>query len=435
MFAGFGSANLSKLREVSTGRLVPVAPEGAACLNSVMDTEREDGIAGVWKAIVPTSDERTRRRFAGAEALRWGRGGVAAVVRATGLSPNTVRAGIEELSGNGPPIAEGKQRQRGGGRKRVVSVDHTLYADLESLIEPVTRGDPEGPLRWTSKSLRKLSAELEAMGHTAKPDMISDLLYDRGYSLQANSKTLEGHSHPDRDAQFKHIAAQVSAFQADGEPAISVDAKKRELVGDFKNAGAELRPKGDPEPVLVHDFVLAAGRATPYGVYDITQNDGWVSVGTDNDTSAFAVQAIRRWWHAMGSVAYPHATKLMITADAGGSNGARRRLWKVELSKLATELQMPISVCHFPPGTSKWNKIEHRMFSHISMNWRGKPLVDHQTIVSLIGGTTTTKGLKIRSEIDPAEYPKGIKIPRSTAEALVQRDVVHPDWNYTVHPQ
>jgi hypothetical protein len=404
-------------------------------LNNGMDTEREEGIAGVWKAIALTSDERTRRRFAGAEALRWGRGGIAAVARATGLSPNTVRAGIEELSGNGPPIAEGKQRQQGGGRKRVVTLDHTLYTDLESLIEPVTRGDPEGPLRWTSKSLRKLSAELDDMGHTAGPDMISDLLYDLGYSLQANSKTLEGASHPDRNAQFEHIAAQVTAFQAAGEPAISVDAKKKELVGNFKNNGQELRPAGDPEPVSVHDFVLAAGRATPYGVYDLAHNDGWVSVGADGNTGAFAVQTVRRWWQTMGSVAYPHATKLMITADAGGSNGARLRLWKVELSKLATELQMPITVCHFPPGTSKWNKIEHRMFSHISMNWRGKPLVDHQTIVSLIGATTTTKGLKIRAEIDPAHYPTGIKITRRHAEALVQRAEVHPAWNYTVHPQ
>jgi hypothetical protein len=353
------------------------------------------------------------------------------------LSPNTVRAGIEELKDTGAPIAEGRQRRVGGGRKRVVTIDKTLYRDLESLIEPVTRGDPEGPLRWTSKSLRKLSAELDNMGHTAGPDMISDLLYDRGYSLQANSKTLEGSSkQPDRDAQFQHIASQVTAFQEAGEPVVSVDAKKKELVGDFKNAGAEIRPVGDPEKVRVYDFVLAAGRATPYGVYDITQNDGWVSVGTDHDTGAFSVQALRRWWQTMGVVAYPNATKLMITADGGGSNGSRLRLWKVELSKLATELQMPISVCHFPPGTSKWNKIEHRMFSHISMNWRGKPLVDHETIVSLIGATTTTKGLKIQAELDQNKYPTGIKIsPRTINELALTRDDFHPEWNYTVHPQ
>jgi hypothetical protein len=407
----------------------------AAWFNIDMDTNEEDAIRGVWQAIKGTADERTRRLFAGAEALRQGRGGVAALVRVTGMSPNTVRAGIEELKGGVPTAAPGRQRRPGAGRKRTVTQDKTLYADLESLIEPATRGDPEGPLRWTSKSLRSLSAELDDMGHTAGPDMISDLLYDLGYSLQANSKTLEGASHPDRNAQFEHIAAQVTAFQAAGEPVISVDAKKKELVGNFKNNGRELRPAGEPEPVSVHDFVLAAGRATPYGVYDLTHNDGWVSVGADGNTGAFAVQSVRRWWQTMGSVAYPHATKLMITADAGGSNGARLRLWKVELSKLATELQMPISVSHFPPGTSKWNKIEHRMFSHISMNWRGKPLVDHQTIVSLIGATTTTKGLKIRSELDSASYPTGIKIPRRIADALVKRDDFHPEWNYTVHPQ
>jgi len=402
-----------------------------------MDAKREAEIKLRFEAVAATADERTRRRLAGAEAKAMGRGGVAAVVRATGLSPNTVRAGIAELDGTAEPVPEGRTRRRGGGRIRAVLKDDTLYDDLNRLIDPVTRGDPEGPLRWTSKSLRKLSAELRALGHEeASPSLISSLLYDLGYSLQANAKTLESSGHPDRDAQFQYIADRVTAFQEAGEPVVSVDAKKKELVGDFKNAGRELRPIGEPEPVRVYDFVLAAGRATPYGIYDITQNEGWVSVGADHDTAAFAVQSIRRWWEAMGRTAYPNATKLLITADGGGSNGSRVRLWKVELAKLAAELGLTISVSHLPPGTSRWNKIEHRLFSHISMNWRGKPLIDHETIVSLIGATTTTEGLRVRAELDRACYPKGIKISDAELnDRPLDRDDLHPQWNYTLRPQ
>jgi len=406
-------------------------------VKSAMDTKREVEIKLRFEAVAVTADERTRRRLAGAEAMAMGRGGVAAVARATGLSPNTVRAGIAELEGTSEPVPEGRTRRRGGGRTRAVDKDVTLYDDLNRLIDPVTRGDPEGPLRWTSKSLRKLSTELRALGHhEVSPSLISDLLYDLGYSLQANVKTLEGSDHPDRDAQFQYIAQRVSAFQEAGEPVISVDAKKKELVGDFKNAGRELRPVGEPEPVRVYDFVLAAGRATPYGIYDITQNEGWVSVGADHDTAAFAVQSIRRWWETMGSTTYPNATKLLITADGGGSNGSRVRLWKVELAKLASELGLTIAVSHLPPGTSKWNKIEHRLFSHISMNWRGKPLIDHETIVSLIGATTTTEGLRVRAELDRASYAKGIKISDTEIDDLpLRRDDLHPQWNYTLCPQ
>jgi hypothetical protein len=402
-----------------------------------MDIEREAAIKVRFSAVSATADERTLRRWAGGEAASFGRGGIAAVVRVTGMSPNTVRSGIAEIEGKGPPIDAGRQRRRGAGRVRAVLKDKTLYADLNALIEPVTRGDPEGPLRWTSKSLVKLSDELHALGHSeASPSLISDLLYDLGYSLQANAKTLEGSSHPDRDAQFNHIANRVREYQLEQQPVISVDTKKKELVGAFKNDGEELRPVGKPEEVNVHDFVNELGRANPYGVYDISQNEGWVSVGTDHDTAAFAIHTIERWWQSMGAASYPDAKRLLITADGGGSNGSRLRLWKIELAGLATRLGMPISVSHLPPGTSKWNKIEHRMFSHISMNWRGKPLIDHETIVSLIGATTTKKGLHIRAEVDPGKYPTGIKIERSAIDALpMTGDTFHPEWNYTIHPQ
>jgi hypothetical protein len=405
--------------------------------NTAMNTEHEAAIKYRYQAISRTADERTRRLFAGAEAHVIGRGGIAAVVRATGMSPNTVRAGMAELDGTGTPADEGRIRRPGAGRKRSVLKDKTLYSDLESLIEPISRGDPESPLRWTLKSLRKLSLELYDRGHLeASTTLISDLLYDLGYSLQANLKTIDGKENPDRNKQFEHIAALVAEFQKSEDPVISVDAKKKELVGNFKNGGRELCHQGEPTEVNVHDFVLGEGRATPYGIYDITLNNGWVSVGTDHDTSAFAVQSIRRWWQSMGSLAYPSATRLLITADGGGSNGSRVHLWKTELAKLATELDIPISVCHFPPGTSKWNKIEHRMFSHISMNWRGKPLIDHATIVSLIGATTTTKGLRINAEIDRRRYPTGLSIPKSEVEALtIIRAEFHPEWNYTVYPQ
>jgi hypothetical protein len=402
-----------------------------------MDAEREAAIKVRFDAITGTADEHTRRRMAAAEAKTFGRGGVAAVVRATGMSPNTVRSGLAELNGVMPPPEEGRVRRPGGGRKPAVEKDKTLLSDLNRLIEPVTRGDPMGPLRWSAKSLRNLSAELEAAGHPeASTFLVASLLRELGYSLQANAKTIEGGTHPDRDAQFRHIAATVTEFQGRGQPVISVDAKKKELVGNFKNAGQELRPEGDPEKVNVYDFVLAEGRATPYGVYDITQNEGWVSVGTDHDTSAFAAHSIRRWWESMGQERYPDATELYITADGGGSNGSRVRLWKTELAKLASDLNLKITVSHFPPGTSKWNKIEHRMFSHISMNWRGKPLIDHETIVSLIGATRTEQGLTIDAEIDRGVYPTGTKIPNAVVDAVpITRLAFHPEWNYTIHPQ
>jgi len=402
-----------------------------------MGTEEE--VRAKYQALRGFLNERARRLWAATEALAIGRGGVAAVSRATGLARMTITDGLAELKGEGPAVADEnpeRSRRDGGGRKRAAILDPTLLRDLEGLVEPVTRGDPESPLRWTSKSTRKLAAELKAMGHKASHDLVSDLLRDLGYSLQANSKTLEGGDHADRDAQFEHINAEVKEQMATRNPVISVDTKKKELVGNFKNGGRELRPSGDPEKVKVHDFVEPElGRASPYGVYDITNNEAWVSVGTDHDTATFAVETIRRWWKSMGREAYPGATQLLITADGGGSNGSRVRLWKVELQKLANELGFPISVCHFPPGTSKWNKIEHRLFSFITQNWRGKPLVSHEVIVNLIAGTTTKTGLKVRSELDRGTYPTGLKITdRQVAEINISRDEFHGEWNYTVSP-
>jgi len=307
---------------------------------------------------------------------------------------------------------------------------------LEKLIEPTTRGDPQSPLRWTCKSVRRLAAELTREGHRTSHRMVAALLQQLGYSLQANRKTIEGTRHPDRNAQFAHINARVRAYLRQGEPAISVDTKKKELVGNFKNAGREWRPRGQPRPVQVHDFVQPElGRAIPYGVYDLGANTGWVSVGIDHDTAAFAVASIRRWWQAMGRRAYPHARRLLITADAGGSNGARVRLWKVELQKLADHLRRPISVCHFPPGTSKWNKIEHRLFSFISQNWRGQPLISHAVIVNLIAATTTPTGLRVRARLDRTRYPSGLTVSRDALDAVRLRpDSFHGDWNYTILP-
>jgi hypothetical protein len=382
-------------------------------------------------------DERTRRLVAAAEAEGMGFGGVTAVARASGLSRGTLIRGMAELKVAAKPVRGQRIRRPGAGRKRTSDQDATLKRDLESLVEPVTRGDPESPLRWTCKSVRQLAAELRRMGHQTSHRMVAELLHGMDYSLQANRKTLEGSAHPDRDAQFHHIADRSREFQADRQPVISVDTKKKELVGNFKNNGKELRPKGDPEKVRVHDFVIPElGRAAPYGVYDVTQNAGWVSVGVDHDTAAFAAQSIRRWWESMGTKAYPEARRLLITADSGGSNGARVRLWKVELQKLADETGLEISVCHLPPGTSKWNKIEHRMFSFISQNWRGKPLVSHQVIVNLIAATTTKTGLKIRAEIDPGKYPKGVRISdKQVAEVRLERDAFHGEWNYTIIPR
>jgi hypothetical protein len=395
------------------------------------------GLAHKFDVLARVLDERTRRLVAAAEAEALGFGGVTAVAQASGLSRGTVIRGLAELKTAPKPARGQRIRRKGAGRKRTVDQDATLRRDLESLVEPVTRGDPESPLRWTCKSVRQLAAQLNRRGHQTSHRMVAEILHGMDYSLQANRKTLEGASHPDRDAQFQHISAKIREFQADRQPVISVDTKKKELVGDFKNNGRELRPKGDPEKVRVHDFVIPElGRAAPYGVYDVTQNAGWVSVGVDHDTAAFAAQSIRRWWESMGKESYPQAARLLITADSGGSNGARVRLWKLELQKLADETGMEISICHLPPGTSKWNKIEHRLFSFISQNWRGKPLVSHQVIVNLIAATTTKTGLRVRAEVDRGKYPKGVKVSdKEVASIRIERDKFHGDWNYTIRPR
>jgi hypothetical protein len=397
----------------------------------------EAAIRRRFRLIERHLDERLRRLVAAAEVAAAGAGGVSAVARATGVSRRAIRAGAKELKARGAAaLAPGRIRRPGAGRKRTIDQDPTLVADLEKLIEPVTRGDPQSPLRWTCKSVRRLAAELTRQGHRTSHRMVAALLPQLGYSLQANRKTIEGTRHPDRNAQFEHINARVRAYLRQGEPAISVDTKKKELVGTFKNAGREWRPRGQPQPVQVHDFVHPElGRAIPYGVYDLGANTGWVSVGIDHDTAAFAVASIRRWWQAMGHRAYPHARRLLITADAGGSNGARVRLWKVELQKLANYLRRPISVCHFPPGTSKWNKIEHRLFSFITQNWRGRPLVSHAVIVNLIAATTTPSGLRVRARLDTNRYPSGLAVSRDALDAVRLRpDSFHGDWNYTILP-
>ena len=391
-----------------------------------------------YVAVDPVLDERARRRFAAAEALAAGRGGVTAVARVTGMARSTIDRGLSELRGETvTAVAPDRIRRKGGGRKPLVVTDPTLLSDLKYLVEPATRGDPMAPLLWTAKSLRRLAAGLRGLGHRICHNVVADLLRDMGYSLQANRKTREGTNHPDRDAQFGYINDQVKQALAASEPAISVDTKKKELVGDFKNGGREYRPKGEPEPVRVHDFIIPElGRAAPYGVYDIADNAGWVSVGIDHDTASFAVNAIRRWWQAMGRARYPHATRLVVTADCGGSNGVRLRLWKRELQTLANELGISITVCHLPPGTSKWNKIEHRLFSFITQNWRGRPLVSYQTIVQLISATTTDTGLKVQCEIDPNTYPAGVKVTDAEMDAInIHRHEFHGDWNYTISPQ
>jgi hypothetical protein len=388
-----------------------------------------------FEAVSPFLDERGRRLVAAAEALSAGYGGIAAVATATGVAPSTIGRGLEELSG-GEDLLAGRVRRLGAGRKPTVAKDATLLSDLEALVEPTTRGDPESPLRWTCKSLRRLAAALQAQGHAVSHTLVGEILKDRGFSLQGNRKTTEGASHPDRDAQFGYINTEVKQALAENQPAISVDTKKKELVGDFKNNGREYRPKGDPEAVRVHDFLIKElGRAVPYGVYDLAANAGWVSVGIDHDTAAFAVNTIRRWWQELGRARYPAATRLLVTADGGGSNGSRVRLWKRELQKLADETGLRIEVHHLPPGTSKWNKIEHRLFSFISQNWRAKPLVSYQTIVQLIAATTTDAGLTVRCELDTASYPGGISV--SDAEMhqinLIRADF-HGEWNYTIAP-
>ena len=377
--------------------------------------------------------------WAASEAMTLGYGGTATVARATGIAPSTIGKGIRELKG-GQQLgarADGSRRVRGpgAGRKALVETDTGLAQALDRLVEPATRGDPESPLRWTCKSVRKLAAELTAGGHSVCFRTVSTLLKGQGYSLQGNSKTLEGRQHPDRDAQFQHIAAAVMEQHAAGNPAISVDTKKKELVGNYKNAGREWEPKGEPVKVDSHDFMGELGRASPYGVYDIGDNVGWVSVGISADTAEFAVATVQRWWNAMAVERYPSASQLLITADCGGSNGNRLRLWKLELQKLANQLRIPVKVCHLPPGTSKWNKIEHRMFSHISLNWRGKPLVDYRTIVELIGATKTRKGLVVRCELDTNAYAKKRVVSAAQMRKInIKRDDFHGEWNYTISP-
>jgi hypothetical protein len=389
-----------------------------------------------FRSLQPEMDERRRRQWAAAEARDWGWGGVTAVARATGLSRTTITAGLRELTlpTKQREAAAARVRQPGGGRWPLTETDPELLAALEALIEPTTRGDPESPLRWTCKSTRRLADELKRKNHSVSPRTVAALLHASGYSLQGNRKTREGATHPDRNAQFEYINSNVQRFLDRGEPAISVDTKKKELVGDFKNAGREWRPHGAPEPVRVHDFLdKKLGKAIPYGVYDMLHNQGWVNVGIDRDTAQFAANSIRRWWHEMGQPRYPHARQLLITADGGGSNSHRSRLWKVSLQDLADELGLSFFVCHFPPGTSKWNKIEHRLFSFITQNWRGRPLVSHEVIVNLIARTTTRTGLIVKAALDTNKYQTKIKVSdEQLAQLQLKRHDFHGDWNYTL---
>jgi len=401
----------------------------------MIDKATEGAIRMKYAALCHVLDERAKRLWAAAEVRSLPRGGLAAVFRATGLAKTTILRGMADLAVDAA-LPPGRVRRSGAGRPKASVLDPGLSSALERLVEPAVRGDPESPLRWTCKSTRKLAAELKQQGYDVSHSLVADLLHDAGYSLQANRKTREGKDHPDRDAQFRHINRRMKRQLAHGEPAISVDTKKKELVGDFKNNGREWRPKGQPEEVRVHDFLdRTKGKAIPYGVYDLGNNSGWVSVGIDHDTSAFAVHTIRRWWKTMGRKKYPDVRTLLITADSGGSNGVRVRLWKWELQKLANEIQMSISVCHLPPGTSKWNKIEHRLFSFITQNWRGKSLLSHATIVNLIGSTRTETGLRVHCVLDRRKYPKQVKVTeKQMVKIAIKRDRFHGDWNYTIHP-
>ena len=406
----------------------------------MQDASTIERIRRKFDAVGPVMDERTRRQWAAAEAAELGWGGVSAVADATGLSRTTITAGLRELRYRAEHPDEPTSpriRRPGGGPKRLTEADPGLLPALEALVDPVTRGAPDSPLRWTCKSTRRLADELTRQGHPVCPRTVAALLTGAGYSLQANRKTREGGTHPDRNAQFEYINAQVTALQRRGQPVVSVDTKKKELVGDFKNAGREWRPEGQPEEVRVHDFQdKELGKAIPYGVYDITHNQGWVSVGIDHDTAHFAARSIRRWWDEMGSQRFPRARELAITADGGGSNSCRSRLWKVALQGLADRLGLRLRVMHFPPGTSKWNKVEHRLFCHITQNWRGKPLVSREAIVSLIGSTTTRTGLVVRAALDTERYETGIKVSDEEL-AMVQLEPhdFHGDWNYTIKPR
>jgi hypothetical protein len=405
------------------------------------DTRILETVRSKFQQLDPVMNERMRRLWAAAEALSLPRGGITLVSQATGMSRTTIWSGVRELRRQadvpaGEVATEGIRRP-GGGRPYLEEVDSTLVRDLETLVEPTTRGDPQSPLRWTCKSTRNLAAELNRQGHAVSYQTVALILHDLGYSLQANRKTREGSSHPDRNAQFEHINARVKAFQKRGQPVVSVDTKKKELVGDFKNGGREWQPAGQPERVRAKDFLdKKLGKVIPYGVYDLTCNAGRVSVGIDHDTAQFATATVQRWWDEMGQGLYPRADQLLITADGGGSNGSRSRLWKVALQQLADDIGLRISVCHFPPGTSKWNKIEHRMFCHITKNWRGRPLVSRAVAVELIGHTATAAGLRIQAELDGNAYPTGIKVSDEELAAVrIKKDPFHGEWNYTILPR
>lgn len=403
----------------------------------MQDTTAIKRMASIYQSLSPLLDERSRRHWAAAEARAYGWGGLRAAQTATGLSVNTIRKGLEELhQREAGAESSDRIRQVGGGRKRLTERDPELAPALEQLIDPLTRGDPQSPLRWLCKSTAELAWTLTTQGHPVSARTVGRLLQAAGYSLQSNRKTREGIHHPDRNAQFEHLNRQVQAFQQRGQPTISVDTKKKELIGEFRASGREWQPRGEPTEVLVHDFIdKDLGKAIPYGVYDLTENQGWVSVGTDHDTAWFATETIRRWWYKMGCHAHRQARELLITADGGGSNGSRSRLWKVAVQALATDLGLPIHVCHFPPGTSKWNKIEHRMFCHITQNWRGRPLSSHDVIVNLIAATATQQGLLIKAELDTGRYPTGLKVSDDELAALnLIRADFHGEWNYYILP-
>ena len=403
-----------------------------------VSTEAVESLRAKFDAILPHLDERSARLILAAEARSLGHGGIAAVARASGVARSRIQQGVAELEAGTEPL--GRIRRAGAGRKALTEKDPGLVLALLELVEPTRRGDPESTLSWTTLSTGNLAAELTGKGHPVASDTVAKLLKDNGFSLQANAKTLEGGQHSDRDAQFSYLNNQAAEHLDAGQPVISVDAKKKELVGQYKNNGAEWRPAGEPEQVKVHDFIdKELGKANPYGVYDVSTNTGWVSVGTDHDTAAFAVNTIRSWWNTAGRTAHPQANRLLITADGGGSNGYRTRLWKTELAALATETALEITVCHLPPGTSKWNKVEHKLFSHISMNWRGRPLSSHEVIVNSIAATTTKTGLSVRAELDTGQYPTGVKIPDVEMTSLessgtLSRHEWHPEWNYTLKP-
>lgn len=407
----------------------------------MFDTEVIETVRSKYESFLPYLNERTRRVWAAIEATTLGYGGISAVAQATGLSRNTITAGIRELNTyRGEPLGAAtpqRIRKSGSGRKHIETKDQSILDDLESLVEPTTRGDPESPLRWTCKSVNKLAEQLQNMGHEVCPKTVYNLLRSMDYSLQSNRKTQEGCDHPDRDKQFQHIAQTLTHFQQLHRPVISVDTKKKELIGNFKNNGREWEPEQQPVQVNVYDFKDdELGKAIPYGVYDLSFNQGWVSVGIDHDTAEFAVESIRHWWSEMGKSLYPRSKHLLITADCGGSNGNRTRLWKLKLQELADEIGMTIDVCHFPPGTSKWNKIEHRMFCHITQNWRGRPLISRQVVVNLIGQTTTTEGLEIRAMLDENSYKTGIEVSKKEFNAIaLHRRRFHGDWNYQIKPR